>query len=120
MEDNTISLNCEAILKKVFTPNVKGYDPDEVDAFLDRVAQDYKAFEAYYTEAREYVAQLETQLRSAREKASELEVELARYKQRLEGIKDSDGVNMGNIDLMQRINRLEAELFRLGVDPRKI
>ena len=120
MEDNTISLNSQLILKKVFTPDVKGYDADQVDEFLDQVARDYVAFEAYYNDSKNYIVDLETQLRKTRERSSELEVENARLKKRLDGIKDTDNVSSGNIDLLQRIQRLEKELFRLGVDPRKI
>lgn len=120
MEDNTISLNSQLILKKVFTPDVKGYDADQVDEFLDQVARDYAAFEAYYNDSKSYIVDLETQLRKAREKGSELEVENARLNGRLAGIKDTDNVSSGNIDLLQRIQRLEKELFLRGVDPRKI
>ena len=120
MEDKTISLNAEKILKQVFTPDVKGYDPDEVDQFLDLIAKDYLAFEEYYNDSRKYIIDLETQLRKSRNEAAELEVERAKYAKRLEGIKDSDSVNSSNIDLLQRISRLEKELFRVGIDPRKI
>ncbi len=120
MEDNTISLNSQLILKKVFTPDVKGYDADQVDEFLDQVARDYVAFEAYYNDSKKYIVDLETQLRKARERGSELEVENARLNRRLDGIKDTDKVSPENIELIQRIQRLEKELFRLGVDPRKI
>lgn len=120
MEDNTISLNSQLILKKVFTPDVKGYDADQVDEFLDQVARDYVAFEAYYNDSKKYIVDLETQLRKARERGSELEVENARLNRRLDGIKDTNKVSPENIELIQRIQRLEKELFRLGVDPRKI
>lgn len=120
MEDKTISLSANKILKEVFTPDVKGYDADQVDDFLDRVAKDYLAFEAYYDDSRKYIVDLETQLRKSREAVSTLEVENAKLSKRLDGIKDSDSVTSDNIDLLQRISRLEKELFRLGVDPRKI
>jgi len=120
MEDKTISLSANKILKEVFTPDVKGYDADQVDDFLDRVAKDYLAFEAYYDDSRKYIVDLETQLRKSREAVSALEVENAKLSKRLDGIKDSDSVTSDNIDLLQRISRLEKELFRLGVDPRKI
>lgn len=120
MEDKTISLNARKILTQVFTPDVKGYDPDQVDEFLDTVAKDYLAFEAYYNDSRKYIVELETQLRKSRESVSSLEIENARLSNRLDGIKDSDSVNSSNIELLQRISRLEKELFRLGVDPRKI
>ena len=120
MKDNIISLDAKKILHQRFTPDVKGYDPEQVDSFLDLVSKDYLAFEAYYADSRKYIVELETQLRKIRETASQLEVENARLKNRLSGIKDTDSVNTSNITLVQRINRLEVELFRLGVDPRKI
>lgn len=120
MEDKTISLNVNTILTHVFTPDVKGYDADQVDEFLDLVAKDYAAFEEYYADSRKYIVDLETNLRKSREQVSNLEVEKARLSKRLEGIKDSDTVSTNNIELLQRISRLEKELFHLGVDPRKI
>jgi DivIVA domain-containing protein len=120
MDDKTISLNAKLILTKVFTPDVKGYDADQVDEFLDNIAKDYQAFEAYYKDSQKYIVDLETQLRKSRDQVSGLEVDNARLSKRLEGIKDSDSVTTNNIDLLQRIGRLEKELFRLGVDPRKI
>lgn len=120
MEDNTISLNAQKILMQVFTPDVKGYDADQVDEFLDRIAKDYTAFEAYYNESKKYIVDLETQLRKSRETVGTLQVENARLSKRLDGIKSSDSVTSENIDYLQRISRLEKELYRLGVDPRKI
>ena len=38
MNDKSVSLTAKDILDKIFTPNVKGYDPDEVDDFLGAIA----------------------------------------------------------------------------------
>ena len=120
MEENSFNLNETKILNKVFSANVKGYDPDEVDSFLDEIIVDYQSFDRYYADSKKYIVDLETQLRKARDTGSQLEIENAKLSNRLSGIKDGDNVNSGNIELLQRINRLEKELFRLGVDPRKI
>ncbi|MCR5349042.1 MAG: DivIVA domain-containing protein [Bacilli bacterium] len=120
MEDKSIKLTHKKILTQVFTPDVKGYDCDQVDEFLDQVAKDYLEFESCYEEWRKYIVDLETQLRKLREQYNALEVENARLKQRIDGIKSFDGVTPENIDLIQRIGRLEKELSRLGGDPRKI
>ena len=40
MDDKSLNFNAEKILHTLFTPNVKGYDPDEVDSFLDKVIED--------------------------------------------------------------------------------
>ncbi len=42
---NDIQLSTKDILKKQFRTKVKGLDPDEVDAFLDKVIADYDTFE---------------------------------------------------------------------------
>lgn len=120
MEENEITLNSVKIYEKVFTPNVKGYDPEEVDRFLDDIISDYQAFEKYYHESREYIQSLEDALRKERETSRVLTVENARLSGRLEGIKEDDEVNTSNIDLIQRIRKLENVLYRHGIDPTKI
>lgn len=120
MDDNSISLNAKTILMKVFTANVRGYDPDEVDDFLDQVAKDYASFETYYGDSQKYIADLETQLRRYKDEIATSELERARLKNRVEGIKDSDSVTSANIEYLQRIDRLEKALWKLGVDPSKI
>ena len=120
MDDNVIKLNSTKIYEKVFTPNVKGYDPDEVDAFLDDVIGDYVSFEKYYSESSEYIRTLEDSLRKEREKNRQLTMDNARLNTRLEGIPDAGGVNKENIELIQRIAKLENEVFRLGGNPSKI
>lgn len=120
MEDNSISLNATKILNKTFKPNGNGYDPDEVDEFLDKIIMDYRAFEKYYLESKKYIVELETNWRKEKEKISTLEVENARMKERLSGIKDSSAVNSTNIDLLNRITKLENELYKRGVNPNNI
>ena len=118
MDTTNISLNATEILNKVFEPNGKGYDPAEVDAFLDRIMLDYQAFENYYKESRAYIIDLEKQFRTIREKCSEQEIELARLRARVAGIRDNSGAaTPENIDLLNRIDKLERELYRLGGNP---
>ena len=120
MEDKSISLNAEQILRKTFTPNVKGYDPEEVDSYLDAVIRDYQAFEAYYKESKRYIVDLETQLRKAKEANNALTVENAKLNSRLAGVKDSAEVNSSNLQLLNRIDKLEKAVWRLGGNPENI
>ena len=120
MDDNTIKLNSTKIYEKVFTPNVKGYDPDEVDNFLDEIITDYISFQKFYSEANDYIKSLEEQLRKEKIKNQNLTMDNARLNTRLEGIQDTSGVNMENIDLLQRITKLENEVYKLGGDPTKL
>ena len=117
MEEKTISLNAEQILRKTFTPNVKGYDPDEVDSFLDRVIRDYQSFESYY---KEYIVELELQLRKSRETNNGLTVENAKLTSRLAGVKDPSEVTSSSLQYVNRIAKLEKEIWRLGGNPENI
>ncbi len=117
MEEKTIFLNADDILREKFTKNVKGYDPDEVDTFLDRVMNDYRAFEKYFKESKAYIVDLEGQLRKAKEANSQLTIENAKMSTRLAGVKDSSGVNSSNLEYINRIDRLEKALWKAGIDP---
>ncbi|MFA5480772.1 MAG: DivIVA domain-containing protein [Bacilli bacterium] len=118
--ESKINLSAKAIINKLFTRNVKGYDPLEVDKFLDSVADDYRLFEKALAEYKLYVAELETLVKTNKDKLVELEVENAKYKKRLGNIKDDPKVTMQNLEYIKRINVLETELYRLGVDPTKL
>ena len=117
MEEKRISLNAETILKKKFTPNVKGYDPGEVDEFLDCIMDDYRGFENYYKESKAYIVDLERQLRQAKENISALTLENAKMSSRLAGVKDSTTVNSSNLEYINRIDRLEKALWDKGINP---
>ena len=120
MKDNTIHLNSTKIYEKIFTPNVKGYDPEEVDSFLDTIIADYVSFEKYFRESRDYIQELEESLRKERENNRVLTVENAKLSKRVADIKDGDEVTTSNIEYIQRIRRLEKALYSQGIDPSKI
>jgi len=120
MEESSFNLDANKILTKVFTPNVKGYDPDEVDKFLDEIIADYQAFDRYYMDSKQYIIQLETSNRRVKEENQRLEQERAMLKARFDGLKKSDSPNVENIEYLTRIGKLEKELHRLGVNPRDI
>ncbi|MCR5078379.1 MAG: DivIVA domain-containing protein [Bacilli bacterium] len=119
-ENTTISLNAKSILEKTFVPHGNGYDPEEVDDFLDQIIRDYMAFESYYRESREYTINLENALRQERDKIKSLEVAKASYEAKFRGVKDSDNVSSENIQLISRIRKLENALYRQGIDPNSI
>ena len=120
MNDKSVSLTAKDILDKIFTPNGKGYDPDEVDDFLDQIVRDYQAYDKYIQDAQAYIQSLETQLRRAKEDNHEQSISLAKAENRVKGIKDTDQVNSTNAQLLQYIDRLEKALYARGVDPKKL
>ena len=52
-------LSGSEILDKEFRTKFRGYDPEEVNAYLDIVIQDYYLFEKYFTSVQDYIADLE-------------------------------------------------------------
>ena len=120
MEESSFNHDASKILNKVFTANVKGYDPDEVDQFLDEIIADYQAFDRYYTDSKNYIVQLETQNRRIKEENQRIEQERAMLKKRFEGLKESDNPSADNIVYITRIRQLENALFKLGVNPRDV
>lgn len=118
--DFKAKITSKTILNKPFSKNVKGYDALEVDKFLDQVALDYLAFEKVLLERDDYIAKLEILIRKHRDQTSALEIENAKYRKRLENIKDEGKVSIQNVEYIRRIAALEKELYRLGFDPSKI
>src|SRR5574344_338246 len=119
MNEN-FNLTRDKILTKKFTPNVKGYSPDEVDDFLDLIIADYAAFDRYMKESKSYIEELELGMNKLKAQNHQLDIENGQMKTRLSGIKDTDQVTSSNIDLIQRINALEKVLYKNGIDPSKI
>jgi DivIVA domain-containing protein len=123
-------LTAQDILKKKFTRNVRGYDPDEVDDFLDLVIKDYVSFGEERTEVAANVSSLENQLAAAKaaqakaeadakvlwDAKKNLEIDNASMAARLKGIKPGDKINAENIQYIQRIRELEDFLNSEGYD----
>jgi len=118
--DLKLNLTSKAVLNKAFSKNVKGYDAMEVDAFLDQVLSDYRSFEAILSERDVYIADLETLVKKHRDQISLMEIENAKYRKRLENIKDEGKVSLQNVEYLRRIDILEKELYRIGIDPSKL
>ncbi|MCR5332613.1 MAG: DivIVA domain-containing protein [Bacilli bacterium] len=115
-----IQFNSESLLNLKFDKNVKGYDAYQVDVALDRVILDYRFYESFYREAKEYIAKLEKDVKRLADEGRKKDVELAKYKNRFDGIKDDSNVSKENLSLLRRIDKLERELYAHGVDPNKI
>lgn len=129
-----ITLSPKAIYSKKFTKNVKGYDPDEVDAYLDEVIKDYMSFDAILSSCKTKMDALKGDLEKLKEwstKASDkqktdaqkiktLEVENASYKNKVGSIKEGDAPSAENLDYINRINALESFIYSLGYDPKTL
>lgn len=126
--ESKLKLNAKLILDKKFSKDVKGYNPEEVDAFLDLVIADYQAFTRLLKEKDAQIEVLDSErktrdekdkdmiahYRALMDKAQALEVENASYKKKLEGIRPGDKVTSENMEWIQRCNKLEEFVYRKG------
>ena len=129
--EHKLELSPKKILDEKFTKHVKGYDPDEVDAFLDKVILDYQSFLSYQKENEQYIASLRAELQKASgssagardnekrlsERIRSLEAENASLHNKLDNIRPGDSPTAENIGLINQVNRLSQFLYQLGYDP---
>ena len=113
-------LSAEEIGNKVFKGAPRGYDPYEVDKYLDQVILDYEKVENNYLVAKSEYEQLSKRVKDLENEKHNLEIELGKIKAKYSKIKPTDAVTDDNINLIKRINTLETFLWQNGFNPNKI
>lgn len=115
-----LNLTSKKLLDKKFKTARNGYDPLEVDIYLDKILADYKLIESNEILSQEDVDALRKKISDLEELVKKLEIENTSYKSRLSNIKDGEYVTTENVHLIKRINSLEKFIFEKGFDPSKI
>ena len=115
-----LKLTSEMILDKEFQGSTPGYNPLQVDEYIDRIIKDYKLVESNCLMLKKDVDDLYLQINQLTEENKNLRVQNLKYETRLSNIKEGDNVTSENVDLLKRINALEKFLYDKGYDPTKI
>lgn len=129
-----IELSVKAIYEEKFEKDVKGYNAEQVDAFLDRIIHDYATYESVVKDLRAQIASLESEKRNLRDalengakqagidykRFQQMEVENASMRKKLDSIKPGDAPSEENLAYLQRIHDLETFLAAIGYDPRTL
>lgn len=126
---NNIKLSAQDILKKQFRSKVKGYDPDEVDAYLDDVISDYECFQQIIEDLYGQIGTLQRQLMDEQQKekkAATVEAEEEQVKTYTpthrraattsfaeDDTDDTQGEISTNMAIIQRISTLERKVYNL-------
>lgn len=90
--ETKIQFSAKDILEKDFKSKLRGYDPDEVDKFLDQVIKDYETF---YKEIDRLTNELN---RSKRDSDSETR-------------RQHTSTGITNYDILKRLSNLEKHVF---------
>ena len=116
-----LKLNSQKLVDKEFKGKKPGYDPLEVDEFLDIVISDYVEMEKYLAEVKVDITELQKTCKVYKERLDYIEVQNEILSDKLKNIKDNDSnVNLSNIDLIKKISLLEQALYNAGIDPNTI
>ena len=113
-------LSAEEIGEKVFKGVPRGYDPYEVDKYLDQIIADYEKIEANCLTSKSEMDELNRKIKRLEEERHYLEIELSKLKAKYSNVKPTDVVTDDNIKLIKRINTLETFLWRNGFNPSNI
>lgn len=113
-------LTSKQLLEKIFPEAIHGYNPLDVDEFIDLIINDYKEVEKNHLLTKSEMTRLNGRLEKLRVENENLLIENKSLKKRLDGIKSSDTPNKDNIELIKRINKLEGFLWKHGFSPEDI
>lgn len=97
MNQQDIRFTAKEILEKDFKTSMRGYNPDEVDKFLDAIIQDYEAFQ-------NKVAGLE-------QENAQLKREVKKLSERSQRQTPVPAAGNTNYDILQRLSNLEKKVF---------
>lgn len=126
---NDIKLSAQDILKKQFRSKVKGYDPDEVDAYLDQVISDYETFQQLIEDLYGQIGTLQRQLMDEKQKEKKTVAAEQKDEEKLKTYTPShrrsaavsnfaqedegQGEISTNMAIIQRISTLERKVYNL-------
>lgn len=126
---NDIKLSAQDILKKQFRSKVKGYDPDEVDAYLDQVISDYETFQQLIEDLYGQIGTLQRQLMDEKQKEKKTVAAERKDEEKLKTYTPShrrsaavsnfaqedegQGEISTNMAIIQRISALERKVYNL-------
>jgi len=114
-----LNLTERDILNKKFSKNVKGYDANEVDVFLDIVLEDYRALDKVISEANTSKDDLTRTVESLKAEIRSLNDALKIEKSKnevLKKTKDTSSSELDPLDLLEKCGKYEIKLSELGVD----
>lgn len=113
-------LTARDILEKKFNKNVKGYDAEEVDKFLDQVLNDYRMIDGVVEALNSQINSLKRDNDALKAQVREKDVEISLQKSKNALLNTGANGTLDSLELLQRCSKYEKKLYQMGVDPSKI
>ncbi|UXR70608.1 MULTISPECIES: cell division regulator GpsB [unclassified Staphylococcus] len=108
MSDVSLKLSAKDIYEKDFEKTVvRGYRPEEVDAFLDDIIVDYQKM----ADLNSQVVKLSEENQKLKKEIEDLRLRVASGRSQESKAFSSQGVQNSNADILKRISNLEKAVF---------
>ena len=106
MFQNRIQLTPQEILDKDFKVDVRGFNPKEVDQFLDAIIGDYEEFI-------KIIKEKDTEISELQEEIMSLKAEIRSLKTNIEIAKSgaTERREVTNLDIIKRLSQLEKIIY---------
>lgn len=106
-------LTPKQIVEKDFKQSMRGYNPEEVDEFLDAIIRDYDAFITEINYLTEENQKLNSEINRLKERNRDIEsgVETGTSESSESYSERNEQARVSNFDMLKRISNLEREVF---------
>lgn len=104
-----LNYSTQEILQQQFKTKMRGYDPEEVDEYLDNIIRDYEAMQKEILNLKEENEHLQAQV----EKLKKMPVSTPRA---TAGEDSTKSAQVTNFDILKRLSNLEREVFGSKLD----
>ena len=108
------------ILNKKFKQSANGYDPEEVDTFLDKILEDYRTIDKEIDGLNAEIISLKRDNETLKANLRDKEQAISIQKSKNIALMSSHQSSLDNLELLQKCSAYERKLYELGVDPNKV
>ena len=99
-----LNLTAQQICDKQFNSDFKGYNPTEVDSFLDLILEDYDVFE-------NTIQQLRMEIERLKADRTTLQTQLIELQGQQRATNAAGANNNSQLDILKRLSRLEEVVY---------
>lgn len=100
-----LNLTAQQICDKQFNSDFKGYNPTEVDSFLDVILEDYDSFE-------QIIKDLKGEIERLKADRTNLQAQLIELQGQQRASSNQTNASTSQLDIIKRLSRLEEIVYK--------